>query len=247
MRDIKIFRSSDQEFRLLEKCVVQKAMNGYRLQILEAGCGLRWPLNLSGIQYTLTGIDIDKNALDLRKSKFNDLNEVIIGDLRSVELEESKYDVIYNSFVLEHIDNAQSVLDNFDKWLKPGGILILRMPDRNSVYGFVTRATPHWFHVYYKKYIKGRLNAGKPGFGPYPTFYDSIVSRVGIHEFCKNSNLIIKEEYGEENYLKGRGFISVLIKLFAQSLSLLSLGRLAWEYNNLIYVLEKREHPTNFI
>jgi SAM-dependent methyltransferase len=239
MKNISIFRSREQEFRLLETYITQKATDGHPLKILEAGCGRRWPLDLGGIQYTLTGIDLDKDALDLRKSKFDDLDETIIGDLRSIDLGENQYDVIYNSFVLEHVENARRVLDNFYNWLKPGGILILRIPDRNSVYGLVTRLTPFWLHVYYRKYISRFPNAGKPGFGPYPTFYDLVVSRAGIHEFCRDKGLLIKEEYGQGDYLGGRGLFPVFTKMFARGLSLLSLGSLPWKHNNLTYVLEK--------
>ena len=44
--------------------------------------------------------------LHLRRTKYNDLNEMIAGDLRSLDLEKNRYDVIYNSYVLEHIDGA---------------------------------------------------------------------------------------------------------------------------------------------
>ena len=161
----------------MELSIKQKAVDGSPLEILEAGCGQRWYLNLNEIEYKLTGADLDKDALEIREKKFQDLDQGILGDLRTINLEENKYDVIYNSFVLEHIQNAEQVLNNFFKWLKPGGILILSIPDRNSVFGFVTRVTPFSFHVFYRKYIQGDKNAGKPGFEPYPTFYDKIVSR----------------------------------------------------------------------
>jgi ubiquinone/menaquinone biosynthesis C-methylase UbiE len=240
LEKIKLFKSLDQEFILMEKYIKQKAIGGSTLQILEAGCGRRWPLNLSGIQHSLTGVDIDKHALDLRKSEFNDINEVIVGDLRSIELEENKYDVIYNSFVLEHIDNAEHVLDNFLRWLKPGGFLILRIPDRSSVFGFITRSTPNWFHTFYYKYIRGWQNAGKPGFAPYPTFYDFVVSRTGIHEYCRKNHFIIKEEYGQQYHLTGHGIIPFCIRLFVRIFGFLSFGMLAWEHTGLSYILQKR-------
>ena len=87
--------------------------------------------------------------------------------------------MIYNSYVLEHIDGADGVQAKFSNWLKPGGILILRIPDRDSVRGFVARLTPFWFHVFYVKYIVGLRQAGTTGFGPFRTFYDPIVSQGG--------------------------------------------------------------------
>jgi hypothetical protein len=119
-------------------------------------------------------------------------------------------------------------------------VLILRMPDRNSVKGFVTRVTPFWFHMFYGKYIARFRPAGKTGFGPYPTFYDPIVSRAGIREYCRNNHFIINEEYGQRFDL-GKGITGFLLYLVVRTVSLLSFGQLAWEYADLTYILEKGE------
>jgi len=120
MGKIKLLKSWAQGSRLLEKHVKQKATDGAPLHILEAGCGQNWPLELKDIQFILTGTDIDRDMLLLRKVKHNDLDEMIVGDLRFLDLEKHRYDVIYNSYVLEHIDGAEGVLGNFSNWLKPG-------------------------------------------------------------------------------------------------------------------------------
>jgi 2-polyprenyl-3-methyl-5-hydroxy-6-metoxy-1,4-benzoquinol methylase len=86
-------------------------------------------------------VDIDVHALERRKTKVRDVDEVRVGDLRTPTLfAPASFDVIYNSFVLEHIDGAEQVLDHFLSWLVPGGLLILRVPDRDSVYGFLSHA-----------------------------------------------------------------------------------------------------------
>jgi len=239
MKKVKLLKGRDHGASLLEKYVKQKAAHGLPLHILDAGCGQWWPLDLKDIQFSLTGTDIDKDVLQIRKAKHNDLNEMIVGDLRFLDIRKDRYDVIYNSYVLEHIDGAERVLENFSNWLKPGGLLILRIPDRNSVKGFFTRVTPFWFHMLYAKYAVGFRGAGTTGFGPFPTFYDPIVSRAGIHQFCRNKQFIIKEEYGHGSYVHRQGIRRFLIVLFARTVSLLSLGKLAWEYSDLTYVLEK--------
>ena len=240
MKKVQLLKSWDEDCRLMEKYIKQKAIAGSLLQILEAGCGQYWPLDLKGIQFTLTGVDLNENVLNLRRIRSNDLNELIVGDLRFLDLEKNRYDVIYNSYVLEHIDGANRVLENFSSWLKPGGILILRMPDRNSVWGFITRFTPFWFHVFYKKYIKDVWKSGTTHFGPFPTFHDPILSRTGIHEYCRKNRFVIKEEHGHSFYLDGQGIIPFLIYLFVRTVNLLSIGKLAWEYNDLTYILEKQ-------
>ena len=237
---LKLLDSYSQEAEIMAASIKGMVNGDTPLRILEAGCGQRWPLNLDGIKFTLTGVDMDKDAVEIRKAKFKDLDEIILGDLRTVNLQEHAYDVIYSSFVLEHVQNAEQVMNNFSKWLKPGGLLIIRIPDRDSVYGFITRHTPFWFHIFYKKYIVGAPNAGKPGFDPYPTFHEEVISRQGMHKFCQKSNFEITEEYGEGSYLKQKGAASSLTRLVVITMALLSFGALEWKYNNLTYVIKKK-------
>jgi SAM-dependent methyltransferase len=243
MKKIKLLKSWTEGSRLLEKHIKQKAADGVPLHILEAGCGQNWPLDLKDIQFTLTGNDIDRDMLLIRKAKHNDLDEMLVGDLRFLDLEKHRYDVIYNSYVLEHIDGAAGVLENFCNWLKPGGLLILRIPDRNSVRGFVARNTPFWFHVFYVKHVLGFQDAGTTGHGPFRAFYDPIISRAGIHQFCRTNRFIIKEEYGHGSHLESKSLRDILIFLFVRAISLLSLGKLAWAHTDITYVLEKEQQP----
>ncbi len=236
---LKMFASYDQEVALLERCVTEVSDGESRLEILEAGCGRSWPLKLDSIKYRLTGVDIDSKALESRVNNFKDLDEAIIADLRQVDLGSRKFDVIYNSFVLEHIENAAAVLEKLNLWLKPGGVLILKIPDRDTVFGFLTNITPFWFHVAYYKYILGRKNAGKPGYGPYPTYYDDVVSRNGIREFCKSHSMAIIEEYGLCTYRVEKGMRSQMVSIVTVLVSALSMGKLPWRHNNLTYVLKK--------
>jgi 2-polyprenyl-3-methyl-5-hydroxy-6-metoxy-1,4-benzoquinol methylase len=168
-----------------------------------------------------------------------DLDEIIVGDLRSVQLPDSGYDVIYCSYVLEHITGAEGVLGNFKKWLKPGGIIIIQIPDPFSVKGFVTRKTPHWFHIFFYRYVTGLKNAGKPGYAPYPTHYDAVVSRRGMREFCRRNNFAIKAEYGCGGRTHGRGLIRLAVAAVQKAMSVLSLGALSSRHDDLIYILQK--------
>jgi len=240
MKTLQFVDSWTEDCHLMEKYIRGHARPNATLQILEAGCGKNWPIDLHGIQFKLTGVDLSESLLKLRKARLNDLHDSVAGDLRYVELEANRFDVIYNSYVLEHIAGADHVLENFNRWLKPGGILILRIPDRNSVWGFVTRVTPQWFHQFHHKYIRGIRNPDEVKFSPFPTVHDPVVSRQGIYEFCEKNQFTMKEEHGHTFYLKGLGAVGTLVYMFVRSMNILSLGRLAWRHNDLTYVLEKR-------
>ena len=94
--------------------------------------------------------------------------------------------------------------------------------------------------MFYVKYILGFKDAGTTGVGPFRAFYDPIVSRAGIHEFCRKNRFIVKEEFGHGSHLESAGIRDVLIYLLVRTVSLLSLGKLAWDDTDITYVLEKR-------
>jgi SAM-dependent methyltransferase len=228
-----------QTYELMERYIQSRAINAEPVQILEAGCGQKWELDLDNV--VLTGVDLDATALDIRKNVQKDLHEAIQGDLCSIELPAERFDVIYNSFVLEHVEDAARVLQNFARWLKPGGVVVLRIPDPDSVRGFITRITPHWFHVFYYRYLLGSRDAGKPGHAPYTTYYHPVVSRRGIREFCEKHSFLVREECGDGGYHSfGRGAVAFITTVFARVLAILSFGKLTSRHTNLLFILEKK-------
>jgi len=206
------------------------------LQILEAGCGRKWAIDLSGTRYRLTGVDLDAKALEHRKNSVRDLDEAIVGDLRAIDFPRGRFDVIYSAFVLEHVEGAEEVLEKLVLWLKPGGLLILQVPDRDSVYGFFARKTPFWFHVFYAKHFNEHYRrlgtAGKPGSGPYPTHHDPVIGRAQFRKFAAEHGLELEQEYGFRRLPRGQ-------QLLTTAVSLLTLRRLASDHVDLCYVARR--------
>ena len=238
--NLKLTESWEQDTELMEAQIRRLSSSGRTLQILEAGCGQAWPLGLGGVDYVLTGLDFDKDALEIRLNTSKDLHKAIVGDLRTAEFPEASFDVIFNSFVLEHVSGAEAVMKNFVKWLRPGGIILLRIPDPQSVHGFMTRVTPHWFHVLYYRYVLNQKKAGMPGHAPYPVHYDRVLWRDHFAGFCLTNNLTIISEYGDGYIQSGRGIAKVLIAAFKRCVNIISLGRLDHRHTNLLYILERK-------
>ncbi len=237
--DIQMFADWDEEAAFLSKSLRAEA-EGRKVNVLEAGCGQRWPIDIDGLDVTLVGVDLDEDALAIRVEQ-GDLHHAIHGDLRTADLPADTYDVIYNSFVLEHIPGAEGVLDNFVRWAKPGGVILIRFPDRDSVFGFITRFTPHWFHVFYKRWVVGNKNAGKPGHEPYETFYDPVVSRKGFVDYCERSGLEIVAERGFPVDKAESGTKMKIAVAAARVFGKLSFGRLATDHMWLTYVVKVPE------
>src|SRR5690606_5107099 len=62
---------------------------------------------------------------------------------------------------IERIPHAELVLDRFVAALKPGGLLLVHLRDRNTAFGFLDRALPRWMHVSGR-----RRRRTRPGRGP---------------------------------------------------------------------------------
>jgi SAM-dependent methyltransferase len=236
---MEVLSSEPEELAVLARCVRRVAAERGHLEILEAGCGQRWPLHLPDVSFRLTGIDLDPEALRIRETVQRDLHQAIVGDICTADLAPGTFDVIYSSFVLEHIADAPRALANFARWLAPGGLLLLRIPDRSSAYGLITRLTPHWFHVAFYRYYLGNPNAGTPGHGPYPTLYHPVVSRPGLRRFGASHGLSVVEERGVQVQFGSRDLKSTLARMAQRLVSIGTLGRFAASHNNLVLVLRK--------
>lgn len=208
------------------------------LQILEAGCGRRWDLRDLLFAYCLTGIDLDEEALRLRKEVTHDLDVAIHGDLTLENFPQEQFDVIYSSYVLEHITGAEAVLDRFVGWLRHGGDLVIRIPDGHSAYGTITRLSPHWFHVFYYRWILGNKMAGKPGYPPYQTIFEPVVSINGLESYAKNRGLELVASYRTTVETK-HNFRGRLVRLAIQAVETLSFGRRTSSHCTLTYILRK--------
>lgn len=100
------------------------------LQVLEYGCGT----GLCGLQLApgvgqLTAVDTSAGMLEELSKKSRDLGlcnvtpTLISPD--SWPLPAAAYDLVFSSMVLHHIEATRTLLQNFQKALKPGGFLAL--------------------------------------------------------------------------------------------------------------------------
>jgi len=147
------------------QATVDRLIAGQRgLRALEAGAGKRTRLRLPEDAYVV-GVDTDAAAI-ARNSR---LTERVIADLAEYAPPPSGFDLVTCWYVLEHAEDPAGLLDRLASWTAPGGLLVLAVPHLHSPKAVVTKLTPHWFHVWFRRRVLGFPNAGRPGFGPYPT------------------------------------------------------------------------------
>lgn len=103
-----------------------------KIKILEIGCAKGDFLNLVKQilpDSDLTGLELNKDAIiDARKKGLNVLDELSSDHLLN---NHGKYDVVVSFQVLEHIANPLDFLNDSVKMLKPGGKLIIGVPDNS--------------------------------------------------------------------------------------------------------------------
>lgn len=233
------FIAEPKDERALLLDAVQRSARVGRVNILEAGCGQKWNLKPDGVAFHITGVDTDAEAMQIRREKAKDLDVAVVADLREVDLEPDHFDVVYCSYVLEHVDGAQQVLDRLAAAVRPGGRLIIRVPDGSSVLGYLAKHTPHITHVWFKKYVERFPDAGKPGHAPYPTVYDPVVSAQGLSEWASANGLVVETCYTTNHYIKKFGWFAPVVKVGLRLFAALSFGRLSADHNNVGFVFRK--------
>lgn len=160
------------------------------LKVLEAGCGSTSHLPLDP-SWHLSGIDLSQRQLDRNQH----LQEKIIGNLETYELESAKFDLIVCWDVIEHLPNPNKALLNMSKAVAPGGILVLAFPHLHSVKGYVTKLTPFWVHIAFYRFLmkQSRSTAEDNQFPTYlrrdilPKRIVALAESNGL-ECCFNSN-----------------------------------------------------------
>jgi SAM-dependent methyltransferase len=141
----------------------------------------------------VTVLDIDKTQLQNNTYA----NNKILGDVQEHRFPPNSFDLIVCYNVIEHLDAPPRALELFFHALAPGGLLFIGAPHPNSFTGWVTRLTPHWFHVAIYRIVLGRKLAGQPGHGPFRTVFHPVVAPPALMKYCRELgfNVIYFNEY----------------------------------------------------
>lgn len=126
-------------FSLMDPWLVRGRRQEKPLRILELGAGKSTfcehiKLGREGIEYCVQDIT-DTNFAYLSKVA----NEVTIGDISSVK---GSYDVVFSTFVFEHVSSPSGFLQQVDRLLNPGGVHVLVCP-RYDFPGYVCPSLRH--------------------------------------------------------------------------------------------------------
>lgn len=111
--------------------------------ILDVGCGRADFLSMMASKgWKTTGLELDRRAISRAKKKGMDLR---VGDLVSTHFPDGQFDAVTFYHVFEHVRDPIGTLKECARILKPGGLLLIAVPNTASLQARVTGR--HWFHL----------------------------------------------------------------------------------------------------
>jgi SAM-dependent methyltransferase len=183
-----------------------------KLAVYEAGGGSTSFLPLSVLDRAhVTVVDIDQHQI--RNNNY--AHETILGDIQSYRFKPGTFDLVICYNVIEHLPDVEAALLGFCEALRCGGLVLIGAPNPKSLSGVVTKYSPHWFHVWFYRHLRGDRHAGLPGHAPFPTFFHPLVSLSKLEAFAKAHGLqvIYRREYESPRFPEMRARKPVLAAL----------------------------------
>ena len=215
---------------------------GRPVTVLHAGAATADDLGtdtLRAVGYDVSVVLVDEDGPAIRQAvaAHPGLAETTLGDLRIVPLSPRAFDIVQCALLLERVKNAELILDRLSGAIKPGGLLLLRMRDRDCAAGFLDRVLPEVA----RRRVWRKRHPDDPG--PHPAVYERLASARGVQSYASMRGLVIAERRAVGGLAGGlppgpHGFLAAQ-KLVAR----LSRGRLTAAHEELLYVLRKPESP----
>ncbi len=212
---------------------------GQTLVLLQAGCTTADDeldlarLRVTGSDLTVSLVDDDSRITRAAVLAQPSLAGSTLGDLRTVSLPPRSFDIVHCALLLHRISNAELMLDRFVEALKPGGLLLVQLVDRDCAVGFLDRVLPRPLRAM----VWRSLRPGTPG--PYRAVYEQVVSARGIQHYVLQRGLVIAQRQALDLLTGARRPPGLL--MVRGLVSRLSRGRLTAGHDELRYVIRKPE------
>lgn len=101
--------------------------------ILDIGCAMGFYLEYAQkFGWSIYGIEVSEYAAEYAKKLLKTRN-IFHNTLENIEFEDNKFDVITMWLVLEHMTNPVKALLKIKKWLKPDGIIGIKVPNADGI------------------------------------------------------------------------------------------------------------------
>jgi 2-polyprenyl-3-methyl-5-hydroxy-6-metoxy-1,4-benzoquinol methylase len=164
--------------------------------VLDIGCGRGIILDeLRKLGWAVTGTELSDAAARFARAVLQ--LDVKVGDLRHLHFEEGAFDAVVLWHVLEHVDDPASLLREVHRLVRPGGFVLVAVPNFGSIEAKLTRAS--WFHLDVPRHVSHftpetlvrmleaeqftseRINYFSLEYD-YFSFVQSVLNRLGVHQ-----------------------------------------------------------------
>jgi SAM-dependent methyltransferase len=208
---------------------------GRPISLLRAGCVT--PLDELGLgKLRNGGFEISVVSVDRDHPVDQDhpaADHITVGDLRVIPLPPRSFDIVHCSLLLDRISHVPLVLDRLCAALRPGGILLLRIRDRDCAAGFLDRVLPGWA----RRALWTRMYPGQPG--PFRPVYEPTASIRGIESYILMRGLVIAQRKTARTLPASPVRLSRFVSLLRTFVAAASRGRLTDAHDEALFVLRK--------
>jgi SAM-dependent methyltransferase len=172
----------------------------------------------------------------------------ICGDVQTHRLPPDSIDLVTCYNVIEHLPNVEAALGCFAEAVRPGGLIFIGGPHPRSLTGFVTKYSPHWFHVWFYRHIRGHARAGEPGEAPFPVHYHPLLLPQRLKAFMvrKGFETTYERVYESPRFAEMRvrhRALAAVVDAVTGLVNAVSGNRVNLRHGD--YHLILRKHPTN--
>jgi SAM-dependent methyltransferase len=222
--------------------ILEAILPSGELAIYEAGGGSTSFLPLKVLHRAhVTVVDIDEDQI-----RNNDYaHQVILGDIQVHRFKPNSFDLVICYNVIEHVPDVEAALLRFCEALKPNGLILIGAPNPKSLSGVVTKYSPHWFHVWFYRHVRGDKKAGLPGHAPFPTLFHPLVTLSNLEAFAEANGLqmIYRKQYESPRYPEMRlrmPFFANLVDAGAWVMNFFLPGKTDVRHGDYHVILRKR-------
>jgi SAM-dependent methyltransferase len=143
-----------------------------------AGPGARYPYDYRAWVRLVVGVDLEE-----RVAGNVNLHAAVVGDVARLPFADGAFNVVFATYLLEHLAEPLQAFREFRRVLKPEGRFIFHTPNGFHYVALAARLTPHRFHVWFN------AKRGRPEPDTFETLYransrpaiERLAAKAGFH------------------------------------------------------------------
>ena len=172
------------EYKYIQTLCKKINDNTRDINILDVGCGTGQHGKLLAKDYNYTGIDRSKHMLKIAKNKIDVSAKLVLADANKLTaVGEDIYDIILCLyFTIYYFKDLNKIFDNFSRWIKDDGYLILHLVDKDLFDPVLNPANPSLINSV-QKYSKKRITNSIINFNNITYISDFVLKKNNMAEF----------------------------------------------------------------